>query len=91
MTWILKYGITWIMVLYGVEEVRHDPVPGVRCPVTSADNVGNIFCWCMSGDARRKRADMQTLSAEISLDCGNFQLAAVNLLYKAGNVGKFES
>ena len=30
----------------------------------------------------RKRADTQTLSAEISLDCGNFHLAAVNLLYK---------
>ena len=33
----------------------------------------------------RKRADMWTLSAEISLDCRNFHLVAVNLLYKIKN------
>ena len=32
---------------------------------------------------------MQT--AEISLDCGNFQLAAVNGLFKVETMGKFES
>ena len=36
----------------------------------------------------RKRADTQTLTAEISLDCGNFQLAALNMLFKVEKTKK---
>ena len=36
----------------------------------------------------RKRGDTQTLSAEISLDCGNFQLAAVNMFFKVQKIEK---
>ena len=32
--------------------------------------------------------DTQTLSVEISLDCGNLKLAAVNLLFKVEKGGK---
>ena len=36
----------------------------------------------------RKRADTQTLSAEISLEMRKFQLAAVNILLKAAKIEK---
>ena len=38
----------------------------------------------------RKCADAQTLTAEISLDCGNFLLAAVNMLFKVETIWIFE-
>ena len=39
----------------------------------------------------RKRVVTRSLTAEISLDCGNFPLAAVNMLFKVKTTGKFES
>ena len=39
----------------------------------------------------RKRMVTGSLTAEISVDCGNFQLAAVNMFLKVGSIGKFES
>ena len=39
----------------------------------------------------RKRADTQTLSAEISWDLRKFQLASVNLLFKVEKVGEFDT
>ena len=39
----------------------------------------------------RKRADTQTLPAEISLDLRKFQLEAVNILFKVEKIEKFES